>query len=249
MNEETKKIVFIYVGKYMMGGDNENHLEYEPTPEELTEMKLTPYKGLSSETIIRYLYTGREYNIETGDYYYRYRMMEAGIGRFTGKDSVKYPNGFIYTINNPVIFYDKNGKDYEFNLDFTYWQTYFWYSQSMVNPLYSTPIIQMEMTIAFPIVMHYLGKTVNITQFTLLMQLESFPALWFSYLVGTWLGSAIFATYYSVTIHETAFESYIELQRIPLADRIQGQYGGYYDEYKNSPAYLNLLPLEYLPNK
>ena len=69
-------------------------------------MELTPYKGLSSETIIRYLYTGREYNIETGDYYYRYRMMETGIGRFTSKDPIKYLNRYAYVDNKPLKYTD-----------------------------------------------------------------------------------------------------------------------------------------------
>ena len=93
------------------GNDTETHPGFteEPTPEALAEMKLTPYKGLSSETIIRYLYTGREYNIETGDYYYRYRMMEAWIGRFTGKDIIIYLNLYKYVKNNPMAFKDKYG--------------------------------------------------------------------------------------------------------------------------------------------
>ena len=94
------------------GDDTSDHITYEPAAEALAEMKLTPYKGLSSETIIRYLYTGREYNIETGDYYYRYRMMEAGIGRFTSKDLVEYSNLYIYATNLPIIFIDSNGTAY-----------------------------------------------------------------------------------------------------------------------------------------
>ncbi len=93
------------------GNDTETHPGFteEPTPEALAEMKLTPYKGLSSETIIRYLYTGREYNIETGDYYYRYRMMEAGIGRFTSKDPVERRKYYSYVLNNPINYFDSMG--------------------------------------------------------------------------------------------------------------------------------------------
>ena len=94
----------------IIGNDAEDHLEYEPAAEALAEMKLTPYKGLANESLIRYLYTGREYNIETGDYYYRYRMMEAGIGRFTSKDPVVYiMNKYNYTQNKPLEYIDAYG--------------------------------------------------------------------------------------------------------------------------------------------
>ncbi len=72
-------------------------------------MKLTPYTGLDSEPLIRYLYTGREYNIETGDYYYRYRMMEAGIGRFTSKDPIPFINRYRYVDSAPLKYIDKYG--------------------------------------------------------------------------------------------------------------------------------------------
>ncbi len=70
----------------IIGNDAEDHLEYEPAAEALAEMKLTPYKGLNGEPIIKYLYTGREYNTETGDYYYRARIYDQSVGRFGGKD-------------------------------------------------------------------------------------------------------------------------------------------------------------------
>ncbi len=122
----------------IIGNDAEDHLEYEPAAEALAEMKLTPYKGLSSEPIIRYLYTGREYNIETGDYYYRARIYDQSVGRFGGKDNriITRVNGYsipsciemnkiiinniiienkpayseyTYVGNSPLIFFDPEG--------------------------------------------------------------------------------------------------------------------------------------------
>ena len=59
------------------------------------------------------LFTGREYDVETGMYYYRARTMHPGIGRFMQKDPLMYINGmndYIYTNNNPVIYTDPSGK-------------------------------------------------------------------------------------------------------------------------------------------
>ncbi|MCK4666669.1 RHS repeat-associated core domain-containing protein, partial [Candidatus Dependentiae bacterium] len=61
-----------------------------------------------SEFMTRYTYTGREYNRETGQYYYRARTYASGLGRFTGKDSVGYP-GYNYVKNNPIRLTDPSG--------------------------------------------------------------------------------------------------------------------------------------------
>ena len=54
------------------------------------------YHGIST-LITRYLYTGREYNIETGMYYYRARVMNPGHGRFLSKDTWTYqPDDFKF---------------------------------------------------------------------------------------------------------------------------------------------------------
>jgi RHS repeat-associated protein len=77
-----------------------------PPPEE--QMPVPPpsmYRGITT-LITRYLYTGREYNIETGMYYYRARINNPGHGRFTGKDRIKYINLYEYLYNNPMIYRD-----------------------------------------------------------------------------------------------------------------------------------------------
>ncbi len=78
-------------------------------------MKLTPYKGLSSEPIIRYLYTGREYNIETGDYYYRARIYDQSVGRFGGKDAAvcNGGNAYFYVANKSPNKLDPTGNQLE----------------------------------------------------------------------------------------------------------------------------------------
>jgi RHS repeat-associated protein len=60
-----------------------------------------------------YSYTGREYDRETGLYYYRARYYDSGVGRFVNKDPIGFSGGdvnlFNYVQNNPIIFVDPNG--------------------------------------------------------------------------------------------------------------------------------------------
>ncbi len=129
--DKSKKIMTNPVDAYpytggIIGNDAEDHLEYEPAAEALAEMKLTPYTGLDSEPLIRYLYTGREYNIETGDYYYRARIYDQSVGRFGGKDPVKSPNLYYYSNGNPLMFIDNSGCRTELPTHFPLpWNIYF----------------------------------------------------------------------------------------------------------------------------
>ena len=73
-------------------------------------MNLNPYKeSLDSSPVIRYLYTGREMNIETNDYYYRARMMDSSIGRFGSKDNFIFLNRYNYVQNEPLYWIDPSG--------------------------------------------------------------------------------------------------------------------------------------------
>ena len=82
---------------------------------EYMNMNLNPYKKkLENGPVIRYLYTGREYNVETGDYYYRARMLDSSIGRFSGKDPILYLNLYRYVKNNPMHHTDPSGKYYKY---------------------------------------------------------------------------------------------------------------------------------------
>ena len=51
-----------------------------------------------------------EYNRETGQYYYRARVYDSLLGRFTGKDPVGYP-GYEYVRNNPMRYRDYFGEE------------------------------------------------------------------------------------------------------------------------------------------
>ena len=58
------------------------------------------------------LFTGREYDAESGTYYYRARSMHPAIGKFYQKDPMMYINGmndFYYVGNRPFVFKDPKG--------------------------------------------------------------------------------------------------------------------------------------------
>ncbi len=64
-----------------------------------------------------YTYTGREYDNESGLYYYRARYYDAKVGRFLQQDPfrgfLRYPqtqNRYPYTQNNPATYIDPLGK-------------------------------------------------------------------------------------------------------------------------------------------
>ncbi|MFH1371049.1 MAG: RHS repeat-associated core domain-containing protein [Planctomycetota bacterium] len=60
----------------------------------------------------RFMFTGREYNSETGLYYYRTRYYKPSIGRFLQTDPVRYYGGlnlYTYCGNNPLNWLDPWG--------------------------------------------------------------------------------------------------------------------------------------------
>ncbi|OGP66411.1 MAG: hypothetical protein A2W27_02845 [Deltaproteobacteria bacterium RBG_16_44_11] len=63
-----------------------------------------------------YTYTAREFDIETGLYYYRARYYDAKAGRFLQRDPIGFGGGdynlFLYVGNNPVNLIDSTGKSY-----------------------------------------------------------------------------------------------------------------------------------------
>ncbi len=60
-----------------------------------------------------YTYTGREYDPESGLYFYRARYYDAGVGRFLSADPIRFGGGvnfYAYVQNNPVNLTDPTGK-------------------------------------------------------------------------------------------------------------------------------------------
>jgi RHS repeat-associated protein len=59
-----------------------------------------------------YTYTGREYDSETGLYFYRARYYNSRVGRFLSEDPIGFNGGvnfYSYGKNNPIIFIDPHG--------------------------------------------------------------------------------------------------------------------------------------------
>ena len=73
----------------------------------------------SSETVAQpFTYTAREWDSDSGLYYYRARYMDASVGRFTtmdpalgNADNLTSFHGYGYVANNPVRWRDPGGKD------------------------------------------------------------------------------------------------------------------------------------------
>ncbi len=63
----------------------------------------------------RFMFTGREFDKDTGLYYYRARYYNPEIGRFLQIDPIGYANGinwYMYCGNNPLIYVDPFGLDW-----------------------------------------------------------------------------------------------------------------------------------------
>src|SRR6185437_6073243 len=66
-----------------------------------------------------FLFTGRQYNPETGNYWYRARYYHPGLGRFLSRDPLGYADGmsqYVIVSNNPVIYLDPHGLSYDPNM-------------------------------------------------------------------------------------------------------------------------------------
>ncbi|MCK4735244.1 MAG: hypothetical protein KAT65_22515, partial [Methanophagales archaeon] len=82
----------------------------------LASYKYEPFGRIMEETgsiVNPYRFTGREYDEDTGLYYYRARYYDAEVGRFLSEDSIggiDGPNLYVYAKNNPVNFVDPSGE-------------------------------------------------------------------------------------------------------------------------------------------
>jgi RHS repeat-associated protein len=71
--------------------------------------KLTASTGTTANP---FQYTGREFDAETGIYYYRARYYDENVGRFIGEDPIRFkagPNFYEYVKGNPVALKDAYG--------------------------------------------------------------------------------------------------------------------------------------------
>jgi RHS repeat-associated protein len=91
-------------------GQVKNHIVYDAFGQVLSQTNL----GYSS----RYLFTGREYDAETGLYYYRSRYYDPRTGRFISEDRIRFdagdPNLYRYVKNKPSYLKDPSGKNEAF---------------------------------------------------------------------------------------------------------------------------------------
>jgi len=68
-------------------------------------------------------FTGREWDAESGLYYFRARYYDPATGRFVGQDplNVAWGPDFVYAMNNPIAFRDRLGLTLEQDLQLIQW--------------------------------------------------------------------------------------------------------------------------------
>ena len=79
---------------------------------------------VKNETVFNpYQYTGRRFDEESGQYYYRARMYSAEQARFTSSDPAKDgANWYAYVGNNPINARDPNGESWDCSYTSTYYR-------------------------------------------------------------------------------------------------------------------------------
>jgi RHS repeat-associated protein len=82
-----------------------NHVRYDSFGQVLSQSDPT--------AATRYLFTGREYDPETGLYYYRAREYDPALGRFLSEDALQFQGGgenpYLYVLNDPQNNQDPSG--------------------------------------------------------------------------------------------------------------------------------------------
>jgi RHS repeat-associated protein len=73
------------------------------------------FGNTEGSSLTRYTYTGREFDIDTGLYYYRARWYDPEVGRFISEDPIGFRGGDVnlygYVWQNPLSFRDPRGLD------------------------------------------------------------------------------------------------------------------------------------------
>ena len=91
-----------------LDGEVVQHIEYVPFGEVFVEERNNIWNT-------PYLFNAKEFDEETGLYYYGARYYEPRLSLWISTDPMqeKYPNvsGYVYCLNNPILFKDPDGKD------------------------------------------------------------------------------------------------------------------------------------------
>ena len=92
-----------------LDGEVAQHIEYVPFGEVFIEERNNTWNT-------PYLFNAKEFDEETGMYYYGARYYEPRLSLWISVDPMeeKYPNigGYVYCVNNPVKFVDLDGRDW-----------------------------------------------------------------------------------------------------------------------------------------
>ena len=116
-NDDYEKMQFYYHPDHLgsssyitnLDGEVAQHIEYVPFGEVFIEERNNTWNT-------PYLFNAKEFDEETGMYYYGARYYEPRLSLWMSTDPLqeKYPNinTYCYTINNPIIFIDPDGKDW-----------------------------------------------------------------------------------------------------------------------------------------
>ena len=104
-----------YVSKDHLGS---NRLVEDEHGNAIAQYNFKPYGELgsasgSNQSILSYLYTGQEYDTETGLYNYRARLYDPTTKRFTSVDPIKQTaSPYVYVNNNSINFNDPSGESF-----------------------------------------------------------------------------------------------------------------------------------------
>ena len=95
-----------------------------------------------------FTFTGREFDPESGLYYYRARYYDPKTGRFWTKDPIGFAGGdfnlYRYGQNNPINFADPWGR---YGWDVHYYKTYIWAKEVGIDPAIAKMIAEANQSV------------------------------------------------------------------------------------------------------